>query len=190
MSCVRFRNLPIRQCAAVLGADVASWVAGLSGQQAGQSKQAHPGSRRRRFVGCRCAGRLLWKMEGSRKQLPSALPERDIAVLRFDNGKWPPSKILRPDKWQINACPANAASASATTFGKPLVVGSGDAQDYASTAMTDHGAASVKVRFISSAGVPGPVLQIAEGCRMRIGYPRLMQAGSAKDALHTARLLP
>src|SRR5580692_9817955 len=33
---------------------------------------------------------------------------RDIAVLRFENGKWSTSKILSPDKWQINACPLAA----------------------------------------------------------------------------------
>jgi hypothetical protein len=93
---------------------------------------------------------------------------RDIAVLRFENGKWSTSKILSPDKWQINACPVNAASASAkdnnvaiawyteandnprvqivfssdagTTFGKSTVVSSHDAQGYASTALTEDGA--------------------------------------------------
>ncbi len=162
---------------------------------------------------------------------------RDIAVLRFENGKWSTSKILNPDKWQINACPVNAASVSAkgnrvgiawyteandnprvqfifssdagTAFGKPVVVSSKDAQGYASTTLTDDGAfvswidegeksASVKVRFVSSAGALGPVLQIAEGWRMNLGYPQLMHAGvdtwiawgdSAKDTLHTARLL-
>jgi hypothetical protein len=89
---------------------------------------------------------------------------RDIAVLRFENGKWSPSKILYPDKWQINACPVNAASASAKdnrvaiawyseagdnprvqiifspdagmSFGKPTAVSTKDAQGYASTALT------------------------------------------------------
>src|SRR3984885_15172538 len=114
---------------------------------------------------------------------------RDIAVLRFENGKWSTSRILNPDKWQINACPVNAASVSAkdnnvaiawyteandnphvqivfssdagTTFGKPAVVSSHDAQGYASTAITDDGAfvswieegehsARVLTRFMSS----------------------------------------
>jgi hypothetical protein len=93
---------------------------------------------------------------------------RDIAVLRFENGKWSTSKILSPDKWQINACPVNAAAASAkdnnlaiawyteandnprvqivfssdagTTFGKSTVVSSHDAQGYASTALAEDGA--------------------------------------------------
>lgn len=142
---------------------------------------------------------------------------RDIAVIRFENGKWSSSKILNPDQWQINACPVNAASASAkdnrvaiawyteasdnprvqiifssdagTTFGKPVVVSTKDAQGYASTALTDDGAivswieegeksASVKVRFVSSAGAMGPVLQVAEGSRQSLGYPQLLRAGS------------
>lgn len=161
---------------------------------------------------------------------------RDIAVIRFENGTWSPSKILNPDKWQINACPVNAASAAAkdnrvaiawyteaddhprvqiifssdagATFGKPVIVSSNDAQGYASTALTDDGAlvswieegeksASVKVRFVSSTGAAGPVLQIAEGSRQSLGYPQLLHTGSgtwiawgdsAKDVLHTARL--
>ena len=38
---------------------------------------------------------------------------RDIAVIRFENGRWLPSKILNPDKWEINACPVNGASTAA-----------------------------------------------------------------------------
>jgi hypothetical protein len=96
---------------------------------------------------------------------------RDIAVIRFENGKWSPSKILNPDKWEINACPVNAASAAAkdnrvaiswyteandmprvqvafssdagTTFSKPTVVSTKDTQGYASTAMNDDGSAFV-----------------------------------------------
>ena len=162
---------------------------------------------------------------------------RDIAVLRFENGKWSTSRILNPDKWQINACPVNAASASAknervaiawyteandnprvqiifssdagTTFGKPIVVSSHDAQGYASTALTDDGAfvswieegersARVLARFVSSAGTAGPVAQIAEGSRQSLGYPQLLHAGnetwiawgdSPKAKLQTARLV-
>jgi hypothetical protein len=161
---------------------------------------------------------------------------RDIAVLRFENGKWLPSKILNPDKWQINACPVNAASASAkdsrvaiawyteandaprvqiefsldagATFGKPVVVSSKDAQGYASTALTEDGAlvswieegersASIKIRFVSSTGVVGPVLQVAEGSRQSLGYPQLLHSGaetwlawgdSAKAKVQTAKL--
>jgi hypothetical protein len=96
---------------------------------------------------------------------------RDIAILRFENGKWSESKIVYPDKWEINACPVNAASAAAkdnrvavawyteaddkprvqvvfssdagTTFTKPTKVSTGDTLGYASTALNDDGGALV-----------------------------------------------
>jgi hypothetical protein len=96
---------------------------------------------------------------------------RDIAILRFEGGKWSASKILYPDKWEINACPVNAASASAkdnrvaiawyteandsprvqvvfssdagATFSKPTKVSTGDTLGYASTALKDDGSALV-----------------------------------------------
>jgi hypothetical protein len=96
---------------------------------------------------------------------------RDIAVLRFESGKWSTSKILFPDKWEINACPVNAASVAAkdnrvaiawyteaddkprvqlvfssdagTTFGKPTKVSTGDTLGYASTALNSDGGAFV-----------------------------------------------
>ena len=96
---------------------------------------------------------------------------RDIFVLRFENGKWSTSKNLNPDKWEINACPVNAASAAAkdnrvaiawyteaddsprvqlvfssdagATFTKPTKVSTGDALGYASTALNSDGGAFV-----------------------------------------------
>jgi len=96
---------------------------------------------------------------------------RDIAVLRFESGKWSTSKILYPDKWEINACPVNAASAAAkdnrvaiawyteaddkprvqvvfssdggVTFSKPVKVNTGDTLGYASTALNSDGGAFV-----------------------------------------------
>ncbi len=93
---------------------------------------------------------------------------RDIAVKRFENGRWLPSKILNPDKWMINACPVNAASAAASdnrvaiawyteggdkprvqlvfssdagaTFTKPILISMGDALGHASTVLTGDGA--------------------------------------------------
>ena len=38
---------------------------------------------------------------------------RDIAVLRFENGKWAPSKIVHADNWRLDACPVNAAAVAA-----------------------------------------------------------------------------
>src|SRR5665213_35253 len=96
---------------------------------------------------------------------------RDIAVLRLEGGKWSTSKILYPDKWEINACPVNAASAAAkdnrvaiawyteaddtprvqvvfssdagATFTKPTKVNTGDTLGYASTALNSDGGAFV-----------------------------------------------
>src|SRR5712692_5105284 len=96
---------------------------------------------------------------------------RDINILRFENGRWSTSKILYADKWEINACPVNAASAAAkdnrvaiawyteandsarvqvafssdagTTFTKPTKVSTGDALGYASTALNDDGGAFI-----------------------------------------------
>ena len=142
---------------------------------------------------------------------------RDINVIRFENGKWTPSKVLNPDKWEINACPVNAASAAAkdnrvaiswyteanetprvqvafssdggATFTKPVVVSTKETQGYASTALNGDGgayvswieegekSASVMVRLVSPAGVPGPVLKVAEGSRQSLGYPKLSRPG-------------
>jgi BNR repeat-like domain len=96
---------------------------------------------------------------------------RDIAVLRFENGKWSPSKIVNNDNWQIDACPVNAASVAAkgdrvaiawytaannspqaklafssddgATFGKPVVVSTGHALGYVATVLDDSGNATV-----------------------------------------------
>ncbi|MGD0135994.1 MAG: hypothetical protein ABSE57_28450 [Bryobacteraceae bacterium] len=96
---------------------------------------------------------------------------RDIAVIRFENGRWLPSKILNPDKWEINACPVNGAFAAAkdskvaiawyteggdkprvqlvfssdagSTFTKPIAINVGDALGHASTALNNDGGAFV-----------------------------------------------
>ncbi|MBI2683290.1 MAG: hypothetical protein HYX26_08780, partial [Acidobacteriales bacterium] len=96
---------------------------------------------------------------------------RDIAVIRFENGRWSPSKILNPDKWEINACPVNGASAAAknnrvaiawyteaqdsprtqlvfssdggATFSKPIRVSSGNSFGHASVALDEQGGAFV-----------------------------------------------
>ncbi|MEQ1948474.1 MAG: hypothetical protein ABL995_14880, partial [Bryobacteraceae bacterium] len=38
---------------------------------------------------------------------------RDIAAIRFENGKWSPAANIFADKWKINACPTNAAAVAA-----------------------------------------------------------------------------
>ena len=96
---------------------------------------------------------------------------RDIAVIRFENGRWLPSKILNPDKWEINACPVNGASAAAKdnrvaiawyteaqdsprtqlvfstdgggTFTKPIRVSTGNSFGHVSAALDDQGDAFV-----------------------------------------------
>lgn len=94
---------------------------------------------------------------------------RDINVIRFENGKWLPSKNVYPDKWKIDACPTNAAVAAAkgdsvaiawytaagdkprvevafsadagATFGKPVVANTAQAYGYASAVLDDDGSA-------------------------------------------------
>jgi hypothetical protein len=143
---------------------------------------------------------------------------RDIAVTRFEGGRWTSPKVVYPDKWKLDACPVNAASTSAkgdkvaltwytasgdkprieyalsadagATFTKALVISTGEAYGYASTAIDDAGGAYVSwlergdgkarllARRISETGTPGPVLQVAEGIRKDLGYPRILRAGN------------
>lgn len=163
---------------------------------------------------------------------------RDIAVKRWENGKWTLAKILNPDNWQINACPVNAASAAAkdnrvaiawyteggdkpkvqlvfssdagATFSKPVLINTGDALGHASVALTDDGgvfvswieegekASRVLARFVTAAGMPGPVVEVAQGSEQSVGYPRLLEAGretwiawgnSANGRVQTARIV-
>src|SRR5579871_4650655 len=165
---------------------------------------------------------------------------RDIAVIRFENGRWLPSKILNPDKWEINACPVNGAAAAArdyrvaiawyteaqdsprtqlvlsidagATFAKPVRVSTGNSFGHTSVVLDAQGSAVVSwleegtggegvrllARQVTGAGVAGPVLQVAQGSRSNIGYPRLLQAGgetwiawgnSGNTKIQTARLV-
>jgi len=96
---------------------------------------------------------------------------RDIATIRFENGRWLPSRILNPDKWEINACPVNGASATArdnrvaiawyteaqdsprtqlvlssdggATFSKPIRVSTGNSFGHVSAALDQQGGAFV-----------------------------------------------
>jgi len=96
---------------------------------------------------------------------------RDVAVMRFENGHWLPSKILNPDKWEINACPVNGAAAAAknsrvaiawyteaqdtpksqlvfssdggATFSTPIRVSTGNSFGHVSVALDDEGGAFV-----------------------------------------------
>jgi hypothetical protein len=96
---------------------------------------------------------------------------RDIAVTRLESGRWTSPKLVYPDKWQVDACPVNAASVAAkgekvaiswytasgdkprvelafsmdsgATFGKAAVVSTGQAYGYTSIAIDDAGGAYV-----------------------------------------------
>jgi BNR repeat-like domain len=96
---------------------------------------------------------------------------RDIAVLRYENGRWLPSKIVHADNWKIDACPVNAAAVDAkgnrvaiswytgagstpsvktvfsddagATFTKPVTVSTGHAFGYTSVVLDDNGGAIV-----------------------------------------------
>ncbi len=96
---------------------------------------------------------------------------RDIAVTRFDGGRWTSPKIVYPDKWQVDACPVNAASIAAkaenvavawytssddkprveiafspdsgASFTKAVTVSTGASYGYASVAIDEAGGAYV-----------------------------------------------
>jgi hypothetical protein len=164
---------------------------------------------------------------------------RDIAVVRFENGRWQPSRILNADKWEINACPVNGAAAAArnnrvaiawyteaqdsprtqlalssdggATFSKPIRISTGNSFGHTSVALDENGDAIVSwleegsgdgvrllARQVTSAGVAGPVVEVAKGAQRAIGYPRLLQVGnetwiawgnSGNTKIQTARLL-
>ena len=96
---------------------------------------------------------------------------RDIAVVRFENGKWSTSKIVHADNWRLDACPVNAASVAAkgehvalawftgatepakvqmlfsedggATLGKPVQLSTGPALGNTSLTLADDGGAIV-----------------------------------------------
>jgi hypothetical protein len=83
------------------------------------------------------------------------------------------------------------SSDSGSTFTKPTTVSTGHSFGYTSVVLDDSGAivswleqgtgggaARVLVRQITFAGATGPVVQVAEGGRMALGYPRLFHAGA------------
>jgi BNR repeat-like domain len=82
------------------------------------------------------------------------------------------------------------SSDSGSTFTKPATVSTGHSFGYTSVVLDDGGAivswlekgsgggaARVLVRQISFAGAAGPVVQVSEGGRMGLGYPRLFSSG-------------
>jgi hypothetical protein len=163
---------------------------------------------------------------------------RDIAAIRFENGKWTRSGIVSADNWKINACPTNAAAVSAkgdraaiswytaaggapkvqmvsstddgATFSKPVLVSTANTYGYTSVTLDDDGGAivswlekggtdsSIMVRKVSVNGVAGPAVQVAQGARRDLGYPKLVRSGGetliawsgsgSSEKLRTARL--
>ena len=97
-------------------------------------------------------------------------------------------------------------------FGKSILVSEGNSFGHVSIALDDNGGAVVSwleegeggygtrlmVRALTSGGVSGPAVKVAEGGRATIGYPRLLHAGretwiawgnSGTAKIQTARLL-
>jgi hypothetical protein len=114
---------------------------------------------------------------------------RDIAVLRLENGRWSASKNVYPDKWELDACPTNAAAAAAqgdhvaiawytgaqgsprdqivfssdggATFTKPVVVSTGRSFGYTSIALDAQGNALVSWLEQSGDGVRILIRQVS-----------------------------
>jgi hypothetical protein len=101
------------------------------------------------------------------------------------------------------------SSDGGTTFSKPVVLSTGHSYGYTSIALDDQGAivswleqggsdARIMLRRVTATGAPGPPIQVAQGARKSLGYPRILQAGSetwvawadsTRDAkIQTARL--
>ena len=96
---------------------------------------------------------------------------RDISTIRQENGRWTAPKNIYPDKWQLDACPVNAASAASkgdnvavawytasgdkarvemafsaddgTTFSKASIISTGQAFGYTSVVEDEAGGALV-----------------------------------------------
>lgn len=83
------------------------------------------------------------------------------------------------------------SSDGGATFAKPVRISTGNSFGHTSVVLDNQGNALVSwleegtgsdgvrllVRQVTGAGVAGPVLQVAQGSRSNIGYPRLLQAG-------------
>jgi hypothetical protein len=140
---------------------------------------------------------------------------RDIAVTRFENGKWTAPKNVYPDKWQLNACPTNAAQVNArgdkaavawftavgdkprvqltlsadagVTFGKPTVVSTGESYGYTSVAVDDAGGAFVS--WLERAG-GGARLLVRYVSGTGVAGPVTQVATGSRKSLGYPRLVP
>ena len=101
------------------------------------------------------------------------------------------------------------SSDSGTTFSKPVLLSTGRSFGYTSIALDGQDAvvswleqigdnARIVARRITATGAAGPSIQVAQGSRKSLGYPRILQAGnetwvawadSTRDAkIQTARI--
>jgi hypothetical protein len=132
---------------------------------------------------------------------------RDIAVTRLESGRWTSPKIVYPDKWQIDACPVNAATAAAkgdkvaiawytasgdkarvelatssdsgATFGKAAVISTGQAWGYASVALDDAG--GVFASWVEHNGETAKIMARRVSATGAAGPALQVATGSRKD---------
>jgi hypothetical protein len=83
----------------------------------------------------------------------SATEVRDIAVARYENGRWTEGKVVHRDNWQIPGCPVNG----------PALAASGSRVALAWFAAPENNA-RVNVTFSSDGGVTfGPPVRVDDG---------------------------
>jgi hypothetical protein len=139
---------------------------------------------------------------------------RDIAVLRFENGKWSTSKIVNPDNWKLDACPVNAAGVAAkgdhvalawftgaqdlpkeqvvfsddggATLSKPVVISTGHAFGNTSVALADDGGAIVSWLEQNAAG--DAKLLVREVSATGVAGPVVQVAEGGKSAFGYPRV--
>jgi len=141
---------------------------------------------------------------------------RDIATLRFENGRWLPTKILNSDKWEINACPVNGASAAAKdnrvaiawhteaqdsprtqlvlstdgggTFSKPISISAGNSFGHVSAALDDQGGALVSW-LEEGTGAEGVRLLVRRVTAAGVAGPVTQVAQGSRSSIGYPRLL-
>lgn len=82
------------------------------------------------------------------------------------------------------------SSDAGATFSKPVLVSTGHSFGYTSVALDNDGGAYVSwleqgpsdtrilIRHVTAAGVAGPVVQVAQGSKQSLGYPKLLRSGN------------
>lgn len=94
------------------------------------------------------------------------------------------------------------SSDAGATFTKPVLISTGRSFGYTSIALDAQGGAIVSwleqsgqstrilVRQVSVAGTAGPVIQVTQGPRKSLGYPRILQAGNDTWVAWTSSATP